>query len=49
MSDQRVTNLYDIMDSAYDVPQIHETSHTLEHVPLIDQNSRRDRALVSGH
>lgn len=45
ISSQRVTNLYDLMDSAYDVPQIHEASHALGHIPLIDTHPRRDSAL----
>jgi hypothetical protein len=38
---QRVTNLYDLMDSAYDAPEIKETSRSLGHVPIIDPNPRR--------
>jgi len=45
ISSERVTNLYDLMDSAYDVPQIHETSRQLGHIPLIDTHPRRDKAL----
>ena len=45
ISHERVTNLYDLMDSAYDVPQIHEISRQLGHVPLIDQHPRRNKAL----
>ena len=45
ISHQRVTNLYDLMDSAYDVPQIHEVSQALGHIPLIDTHPRRDSAL----
>lgn len=45
ISSERVTNLYDLMDSAYDVPQIHEISKQLGHVPLIDKHPRRDKAL----
>ena len=45
MSDERVINLYDLMDSAYDVPQIREVSQQLGHVPLIDVNPRRNPAL----
>jgi hypothetical protein len=41
----RVTNLYDLMDSAYDAPEIHEHSRRLGHVPLIDINPRRNTAL----
>lgn len=37
---QRVDSLYDLMDSAYDAPQIKEHSRKLEHVPLIDINPR---------
>ena len=45
MSSERVTTLYDVMDSAYDVPQIHDMSRQLGHVPLIDVHPRRDQAL----
>ena len=45
MSSERVTNLYDVMDSAYDVPQIHGMSQQLGHIPLIDVHPRRDKAL----
>jgi hypothetical protein len=38
---QRVTSLYDLMDSAYDAPQIHAFSTQLGHVPIIDPNPRR--------
>jgi hypothetical protein len=38
---QRVTNLYDLMDSAYDAPEIHAASRALGHVPIIDVNPRR--------
>ena len=38
LSQQRVTNLYDLMDSAYDVPSLHEHSRSLGHVPIIDVN-----------
>lgn len=41
MSRQRVTNLYDLMDSAYDAPQIRDFSRQLGHVPIVDQNPRR--------
>jgi hypothetical protein len=37
----RVTNLYDLMDSAYDAPEIWEKSRALGHVPIIDANPRR--------
>jgi len=42
---QRVQNLYDLMDSAYDVPEIEAYSRRLNHVPLIDINPRRDTEL----
>ena len=45
MSSERVTNLYDVMDSAYDVPQIHDMSRQFGHIPLIDVHPRRDKAL----
>lgn len=38
---QRVTNLYDLMDSAYDATLIREWSVGLGHVPLIDGHTRR--------
>lgn len=41
----RITNLYDLMDSAYDVPAIFEHSKILGHVPLIDKNPRRNKEL----
>ncbi len=40
MTAKRVTNLYDLMDSAYDAPEIKATSHALGHVPIIDQHPR---------
>jgi len=45
ISSERVTNLYDLMDSAYDAPQIHQISRELGHVPLIDKHPRRDKEL----
>ncbi len=45
LSAGRVVNLYDVMDAAYDVPQIREASRQLGHVPLVDVNPRRDAAL----
>lgn len=42
---KNIINLYDLMDSAYDVPVIAEYSKTLGHVPLIDKNPRRDKEL----
>ena len=37
----RVTNLYDLMDSAYDAPEIADHSRALGHVPIIDHKTRR--------
>ena len=37
----RVTNLYDLMDSAYDVAEIRAKSVALGHVPIIDHKTRR--------
>jgi Transposase DDE domain/Transposase domain (DUF772) len=36
----RVTNLYDLMDSAYDAPEIKAKSHALGHLPIIDRHPR---------
>lgn len=41
MTAQRVTSLYDLMDAAYDAPQIYAFSRHLQHVPIIDANPRR--------
>jgi len=38
----KVTNLYDLMDAAYDCPQIKQHSKSLGHVPIIDKNTRRN-------
>ena len=37
----RVDSLYDLMDSAYDAPEIRAFSEQLGHVPIIDLNPRR--------
>ena len=37
----RLTNLYDLMDSAYDAPEIRAKSLSLGHVPIIEANPRR--------
>jgi hypothetical protein len=37
----RLTNLYDLTDSAYDAPEIAQTSRDLGHAPIIDKNPRR--------
>ncbi|HQO78804.1 MAG TPA: transposase [Thermodesulfobacteriota bacterium] len=41
MTKERVTSLYDLMDAAYDAPQIKAFSEKLSHVPIIDPNPRR--------
>ncbi len=40
MTAARVTNLYDVMDNAYDAPEIKAMSRALGHVPIIDVNPR---------
>lgn len=45
LTNQRVVNLYDLMDAAYDAPEIREHSKSLGHVPIIDINPRRNAAL----
>jgi hypothetical protein len=45
MSAQRVTNLYDLMDAAYDAQGIRDYSVGLGHVPIIDVNPRRNKEL----
>lgn len=46
MTARRVVNLYDLMDAAYDAPGIIAHSKSLGHIPLIDKNPRRDKALA---
>lgn len=41
MSKERFTNLYDLMDAAYDSPSIHQFSLNLGHIPIIDDKPRR--------
>jgi len=41
MSAERFTNLYDLMDSAYDAPQIRSFSESLGHKAIIDHNPCR--------
>lgn len=43
MTNQRVTNCYDLMDAAYDSPLIKLHSESLGHVPLIDENPRNKK------
>ena len=45
MTAARLTSCYDLMDSAYDVPEIREHSRSLGHVPIIDINPRRNAEL----
>ena len=45
MTSQRVINLYDLADAAYDAPIIRQRSRSLGHVPLIDINPRRNAEL----
>ena len=45
MTKERVSSLYDLMDSAYDCPIIREHSKSLGHVPIIDINPRRNKTL----
>src|SRR6201984_2847076 len=40
MTASRVINLYDLMDSAYDAPEIKAKSIALGHVPIIDPHPR---------
>ena len=41
MTEQRVTNCYDLMDAAYCSDILRDHSRSLGHVPLIDHNPRR--------
>ena len=45
MTSERITNLYDLMDAAYDAPIIRERSKSLGHVAIIDINTRRNTKL----
>lgn len=45
MTDGRIKNFYDCLDSAYDQPEIVDYSRQLGHVPLIDINPRRNKEL----
>ena len=45
MTNDRTTYLYDLMDAAYDVQIIKEFSQSQGHVPIIDINPRRNKAL----
>jgi len=41
MTSTRCINLYDLMDSAYDAPEIKADSRARDHVPIIDHKTRR--------
>jgi len=41
MTATRVTSLYELMDAAYDAPEIHAFNQRLGHVPIIDHDPRR--------
>ena len=43
LTSQRVTHLYELMDSAYDADAIHQHSRQLNHVPIIAPHPRRGR------
>jgi hypothetical protein len=45
MTAQRVTNLYDVMDAAYDATEIHEHSRGLGHVPIIRPVRRQHKEI----
>jgi hypothetical protein len=45
MTAQRVTNLYDVMDAAYDATEIYEHSRSLEHVPIIRPVRRQHKEI----
>ena len=42
---ERVTSLYDLMDSAYDAKEIKQLSRELGHVPIIDPNRRPAKSI----
>jgi transposase len=45
LTNERIINLYDLMDAAYDAPAIHKHSRSLNHVPLIAKNPRRSKEI----
>jgi hypothetical protein len=45
MTNKKVSNLYDLMDAAYDSPIIRSHSESLGHKPIIDINPRRNSEL----
>jgi len=46
MTGARITSLYDLMDAAYDAPEIHTFSKEMGHVPIIDHNPRRGKEKI---
>jgi hypothetical protein len=46
ISSKRIINLYDLMDAAYDSPEIQIYSMLLGHVPIIDNNPRRGEKIL---
>ncbi len=42
---ERVTNLHDLMDAAFEFGVVHRMNKRLGHIPLIEFNPRRDTAL----
>jgi len=38
MTSERANVLYDLADSAYDAPEIHQFSKAVGHVPIIELN-----------
>jgi hypothetical protein len=44
LSAERTTSLYDLMDAAYDAEEIRQHSRSLGHIPLIDINTRGNKA-----
>ena len=48
MTSQRIINLYNLMDIAFDAPIIRERSKSLEYVATIDINTRRNMKLKEG-
>ncbi len=42
---QKITHCYELMDAAYDTPDIYEHVESLGRVPLIDKNPRRNQGL----
>jgi hypothetical protein len=45
MTAKRVTNLYDVMDAAYDASEIYEHSRSLGHVPIINPVRRQRKEI----